>query len=380
MKINSYPVDVLTQAEQDRYSRHLLIPEIGESGQLRLKNASVLLIGTGGLGSPAALYLAAAGVGKLGLVDPDTVDLSNLQRQLLHCDATIGKLKLDSAAARLRETNPHIEVELYPTRFTPENAISIAQDYDIIIDGSDNFPTRFLSNDTAFFLKKPLVYGAIHRFDGQMTVFAPHLGGPCYRCMLPEIPAPGAVPNCAEAGVLGVLPGIIGSLQAMEAIKIILGIGEAPIGKLLIYDALRTSFRSLKLPHDPACRLCGETPTITSVHNSETTAHPSCQITDPTMQTITAAELKDRLDSGTLNALLIDVREEAEWQIVNIPQAKLVPLQTIPSYAPNLPKDMEIIIHCKAGMRSARACEYLMSIGFENVTNVEGGMDAFQKL
>lgn len=373
-------MDVLTPDEKARYSRHLLIPELGESGQLRLKNAAVLLIGTGGLGSPAALYLAAAGVGKLGLVDPDTVDLSNLQRQLLHSDATVGMSKLDSAAARLRETNPYIELELYPVRFTPENALSIAENYDVIIDGSDNFPTRFLSNDTAFFLKKPLVYGAIHRFDGQMTVFAPHLGGPCYRCLLPETPPPGSIPNCAEAGVLGVLPGIIGSLQAMEAIKLILGIGEIPLGKLLIYDALRTSFRSLKLRQDPACRLCGENSDIFSITNSETTADPSCQIHDPTMQTITAAELKNRLDSGNLNALLIDVREEAEWQVCNIPQAKLVPLQTIPSFAPNLPKDKEIIIHCKAGMRSARACEYLMSIGFENVTNVEGGMDAYQKL
>ncbi|MDP4781354.1 MAG: molybdopterin-synthase adenylyltransferase MoeB [Akkermansiaceae bacterium] len=371
---------MLTPEEKSRYARHLIIPEIGEAGQLRLKNASVLLIGTGGLGSPAALYLAAAGVGRLGLIDPDTVDLSNLQRQLLHSDATVGKSKLESAAARLRETNPHITLDLHPVRFTPENAIGIAENYDIILDGSDNFPTRFLANDTAFFLKKPLIYGAIHRFDGQMTVFAPHIGGPCYRCLLPEIPPPGAVPSCNEAGVLGVLPGIIGSLQAMEAIKLILGTGQPPLGKILIYDALATSFRTLKLPHDPACRLCGDNPTITSVNNPETTADPSCQITDPTMQTITAAELKSRLDSGDLNALLIDVREQEEWDIIHIPQAKLVPLQTIPTYAPNLPKDTEIIIHCKAGMRSAKACEYLTSLGYENVVNVEGGMDAFQKL
>ncbi len=371
---------MLNAAEQVRYSRHLLIPEIGVDGQLRLKNASVLLIGAGGLGSPAALYLAAAGVGRMGLVDPDQVDLSNLQRQLLHSDAMIGKSKLDSAAARLREINPHIQLDLYPVRFSADKALSIAEKYDLIIDGSDNFPTRFLSNDTAFFLKKPLIYGAIHRFDGQMTVFAPHLGGPCYRCMLPEIPAPGTIPSCAEAGVLGVLPGIIGSLQAMEAIKCLLGIGEIPLGKLLIYDALRTSFRSLRLARDPACRLCGDSPAISSVHNSETTANPSCHIQDPNMKTITAAELKQRIDSGNLNAILLDVREEGEWQVVNIPQAKLVPLQTIPAHAPNLPKDQEIIIHCKAGMRSARACEYLMSIGFDNVTNVEGGMDAFQKL
>jgi len=367
---------VLTPEEKARYSRHLIVPEIGEEGQLRLKNASVLLIGTGGLGSPAALYLAAAGVGRLGLVDPDTVDLSNLQRQLLHSDATIGKPKLESAAARLHETNPHITLDLHPVRFTPENAITIAENYDIILDGSDNFPTRFLVNDTAFFLKKPLIYGAIHRFDGQITVFAPHLGGPCYRCLLPEIPAPGAVPSCNEAGVLGVLPGIIGSLQGMEAIKLILGIGEPPLGKLLIYDALRTSFRSLKLPHDPACRLCGKNPTISSVRNPETSAHTTC----PTMQTITAAELKARLDSGELNAHLIDVREQEEWDIAHIPQAQLVPLQSIPTYAATLPKDAEIIIHCKAGMRSAKACEYLSSIGFENVVNVTGGMDAFQKL
>lgn len=371
---------MLTLEEKSRYARHLIIPEVGDAGQLRLKNASVLLIGTGGLGSPAALYLAAAGIGRLGLIDPDTVDLSNLQRQLLHSDATIGKSKLESAAARLRETNPHIILDLHPVRFTPENAISIAENYDIILDGSDNFPTRFLANDTAFFLKKPLVYGAIHRFDGQMTVFAPHLGSPCYRCLLSEIPAPGAVPSCNEAGVLGVLPGIIGSLQAMEAIKLILGTGQPPLGKILIYDALRTSFRSLKLPHDPACHLCGQNPTITSVSNPETKADPTCQITAPNMQAITAAELKARLDTGDLNALLIDVREQEEWDVIHIPQAKLVPLQTIPTYAPNLPKDTQIIIHCKAGMRSAKACEYLTSIGFENVVNVTGGMDAFQKL
>lgn len=371
---------MLTPQEKARYSRHLLIPGVGEAGQLRLKNASVLLIGTGGLGSPAALYLAAAGIGRLGLVDPDTVDLSNLQRQILHSDATLGKPKLQSAAARLRETNPHLTLDLHPTRFTPENALQIAQDYDIILDGSDNFPTRFLTNDTSFFLKKPLIYGAIHRFDGQMTVFAPHLGSPCYRCLLPEIPPPGAVPSCNEAGVLGVLPGIIGSLQAMEAIKLILHTGQPPLGKILIYDALATSFRSLKLPHDPTCRLCGKNPTITSVHNPETTADPTCTIPDPTMQTITAAELKARLDTNDLNALLLDVREQEEWDIIHIPQAKLVPLQTLPTYAPNLPKDTQIIIHCKAGMRSAKACEYLSSLGYESVTNVEGGMDAFQKL
>ncbi|MGJ8634794.1 MAG: molybdopterin-synthase adenylyltransferase MoeB [Luteolibacter sp.] len=371
---------MLGDDEKARYSRHLLIPEIGVEGQERLKGASVLLIGTGGLGCPAALYLAAAGVGRLGLVDEDTVDVSNLHRQVLHSDEFVGRPKLDSAAARLREVNPHVELELHPVRFTPENAVGIVEKYDVVVDGSDNFPTRFLANDAAFFLKKPLVYGAIHRFDGQVTVFAPHLGGPCYRCLVPEAPGPGAVPNCAEAGVLGVLPGIIGSLQAMEAIKLVLGIGEAPLGRILIYDALRTSFRTMKLPHDAACRLCGENPTILSVSNPETNADASCEMTDPNMQTITVEELKAKLDSGDLNALLIDVREKDEYDVVNIPQAKLVPLQSIPTYAPNLPKDTQIIIHCKAGGRSARACEYLSSIGYDNVVNVEGGMDAFQKL
>ncbi len=371
---------MLSPAEKARYSRHLLIPEVGEEGQVRLKNASVLMIGTGGLGSPAALYLAAAGVGRLGLIDPDTVDLSNLQRQLLHSDSTVGRSKLESAAARLRETNPHIELDLHPVRFTPDNAIRIAADYDLILDGSDNFPTRFLANDTAFFLKKPLVYGAIHRFDGQMTVFAPHLGGPCYRCLLPCSPAPGAVPSCNEAGVLGVLPGIIGSLQAMEVIKLILGVGDPPLGKLLIYDALRTSFRSMKLARDPACRLCGDKPTISSVSNAETLASSTCEVINSAMQTITPEELKARLDCGNLAALLIDVREPEEHRMINIPEARLIPLQTIPTQAPNLPKDQEIIIHCKAGMRSARACEYLMQLGFTNVTNLTGGMDEFQKL
>ncbi|MFD2255763.1 molybdopterin-synthase adenylyltransferase MoeB [Luteolibacter algae] len=371
---------MLSPEEKARYSRHLIIPGVGMEGQIRLKNASVLLIGTGGLGSPAALYLAAAGVGRLGLIDPDTVDVSNLQRQLLHTDSAVGKSKLDSAAARLRETNPHIELVLHPVRFTPENALSIANGYDIILDGSDNFPTRFLANDTAFFLKKPLVYGAIHRFDGQMTVFAPHLGSPCYRCLLPESPAPGAVPSCNEAGVLGVLPGIIGSLQAMEAIKLILGAGEPPLGNILIYDALKTTFRSLRLPHDPSCRLCGSAPTITSVSNAETNASASCAVTDPNMKAITASELKDMLAADDFNALLIDVREPEEYDVINIPQAKLVPLQTIPTYAKNLPKDTRIILHCKAGMRSAKACEYLSSLGFTDVTNVTGGMDAFQRL
>ncbi len=373
-------MSVLSAEEKARYDRHLIIPEIGEAGQEKLKRSSVLLIGAGGLGSPAALYLAAAGVGRLGIVDPDNVELSNLQRQIIHKDETIGKSKLDSAALTLRAVNPYVELELHPFFLNPDNAEDLFSQYDVILDGSDNFPTRFLSNDCAFFLKKPLVYGAINRFEGQLAVFAPHLGGPCYRCLVPNLPGPGAVPNCAEAGVLGVLPGIIGSLQAMEALKIILQIGEIPLGKLFVYNALTPAFRSLSLPHDASCSLCGKNPRVDSVHNPETLSNPSCSSALLSMQTITAQQLKEKLDAGTLDALLIDVREKDEWEKVHIPQAKLIPLQTLPSFAPNLRKDEQIVIHCKAGMRSANACEYLSSIGFTNVVNVEGGMDAFQKL
>lgn len=370
--------DALTPAEILRYSRHLLIPAVGEAGQLRLKNAAVLLVGAGALGSPAALYLAAAGVGKLGLVDPDVVDASNLQRQILHGESWLGKAKLESAAARLREVNPHVRTELHPVRFSPENAREIAAGYDLIVDGSDNFPTRFLTNDTAYFLKKPLVYGAIHRFEGQMGVFAPHLGGPCYRCLLPNMPPTGSVPSCQEAGVLGVLPGIIGSLQAMEAIKLILGIGKIPLGKLTCYDALNSAFRTLKLNRDPQCRLCGEQPEIHAVSNPETTAAASCEFTHKTMESITTAELRAILN-GNYQGLLIDVREPEEHAVAHIESARLIPLATLPEQLESLPRDREILIHCKAGGRSARAVQLLLDHGFTDVKNVAGGMDAWLK-
>lgn len=366
----------LSQAELLRYSRHLLIPGIGQEGQLRLKNASVLMIGTGGLGCPAALYLAAAGVGRLGLIDPDSVDISNLQRQILHGESWIGKPKLESAESRLREINPHITIDLHPVRFTPENAIELARDYDLILDGCDNFPTRFLANDTAFFLKKPLVYGAIHRFEGQATVFAPHLGGPCYRCLLPELPPPGSVPSCNEAGVLGVLPGIIGSLQAMEAIKLILDVGKPPLGKLTVYDALNSSFRTLTLRRDPGCRLCGDHPEVSDVSNPETLAPAYCEIPTDHMETITTTELRERL-AGDFQGLLIDVREPDEYAVASIPGAKLIPLGTVQDHLGELPKDREILIHCKSGRRSARAVDLLLANGFTDVKNVEGGIDAW---
>jgi adenylyltransferase/sulfurtransferase len=369
----------LSPEEMLRYSRHLLIPGVGVDGQVRLKNASVLLIGSGGLGSPAALYLAAAGVGRLGLVDPDVVDASNLQRQILHGESWLGKPKLESAVARLREVNPHVTVEPYPVRFTPGNALEIAKDYDILLDGSDNFPTRFLTNDAAFFLRKPLVYGAIHRFDGQVAVFAPHLGGPCYRCLLPNMPPPGAVPSCSEAGVLGVLPGIIGSLQAMEVIKLILGLGKIPLGQLTVYDALNSGFRMLTLRRDPACRLCGGQPQIHQISNPQTTASTLCTLTSNTMESITDTELHAVLTEN-YQGLLIDVREPNEHALANIPQARLIPLASLPGHLDSLPRDREILIHCKAGGRSAKAVSFLLDNGFTRVKNVSGGMDAWLEL
>ena len=367
----------LSPAEIVRYSRHLLIPEVGQSGQLRLKNASVLLVGTGALGSPAALYLAAAGVGRLGLVDADLVDVSNLQRQILHGEAWVGKPKLESAAARLREVNPHVRVELHPVRFDAGNALAIAREYDILIDGSDNFPTRFLTNDSAYFLRKPLVYGAIHRFEGQTGVFAPHLGGPCYRCMLPGLPAPGSVPSCQEAGVLGVLPGIIGSLQALETLKLILGIGTVPLGKLTVYAALDSAFRSLHLARDPQCRLCGDHPEIHGVANTETTAATTCDShPSATMDSITTTELRALL-AGNFTGVLIDVREPDEHAIAHIEGARLIPLKTLPDWFGQLPTDREIYVHCKSGMRSAKAVGMLLERGFTRVKNVTGGIDAW---
>lgn len=366
----------LTREEQLRYSRHLMLPDVGEAGQIRLKQASVLLVGTGALGSPSAMYLAAAGVGRIGLVDADLVDATNLQRQILHGGSWIGRPKLESAASRLREINPLVEVELHPTRLTPENSLAIARNYDVIVDGSDNFPTRFLTNDTAFLLRKPLVYGAIHRFEGQAGVFAPHLGGPCYRCMLPAMPAPGSVPSCQEAGVLGVLPGIIGSLQAMEALKLILGIGEVPLGKLTVYDALRSSFRSFRLNRDPQCRLCGDHPDIRSVSNAETTAQTTCSTSHDSMESITTTELRELLDRD-FKGLLIDVREPHEHAMANIGQARLIPLGTLEGELESLPRDCDIYVHCKSGMRSARAVDLMISHGFTRVKNVSGGIDAW---
>ncbi|TAG08435.1 MAG: molybdopterin-synthase adenylyltransferase MoeB [Verrucomicrobia bacterium] len=368
----------LTAEESERYSRQIRIPEVGAEGQLKLKRASVLLIGTGALGSPAAMYLAAAGVGRIGLVDDDVVDVSNLQRQILHGESWRGRPKLESAVARLHEINPLVKIDCYPQRFTPENALEIARSYDVIIDGSDNFPTRFLTNDAAFFLKIPLIYGAIHRFDGQFAVFAPHLGGPCYRCLLPEMPPPGSVPSCQEAGVLGVLPGVIGSLQALEALKILLEIGGVPSEKLTLFHGLRGEFRRISLRRDPACRLCGERPEITSIKNQETLAIGACSATLCPMETITTQTLREKLAVGA-EGLLIDVREPDEYAVANIPEARLIPLATLPDHLDELPRDCDLWIHCKSGGRSGRAVQFLLENGFTRVVNVEGGMDAWLK-
>ena len=368
----------LSPEENKRYARHFTLPEVGKAGQEKLKNSSVLCIGTGGLGSPVALYLAAAGVGTIGLVDDDQVETSNLQRQIIHGESWIGKPKLDSAKARLLEVNPHINVVTYNARFTSKNAVEIIndQDYDVIIDGTDNFPTRYLSNDVAYLLQKPNIYGSIFRFEGQMSVFAPHLGGPCYRCMLPEPPDPGTVPSCAEAGVLGVLPGIIGSLQAMEAIKILLNAGTPPLGKLIHYDALNTSFKHFNLRKDPQCPLCGENPTIKELIDYE----EFCGVKPPeTMTEITVTELRDKLAAG-LDGKLIDVRMPDEHAECSIDGSTLIPLPEIPNKYSELPQDEILYIHCKGGVRSAKACSYLATQGFTKLVNIKGGMDAWLEL
>ena len=358
----------------ERWTRQTILAELGLAGQQRLLDARVLCIGTGALGSPATLYLAAAGVGTLVIADPDIVERTNLQRQIIHGESFCGQPKVESAAQRLRELNPNIRLELHTCRFTPDNAMELSAGCDVIVDGSDNFPTRFLTNDTAFFQKIPLVHAAIQRFEGQMTVFAPHLGGPCYRCLLPEMPAPGSVPSCAEAGVIGALPGIMGSLQAMETLKLLAGMGTPAIGKMLCYDSLHSSFRQLNLRADPACQLCGPAATITSVHNPQTITDRTCAMTN--YATISVSELKELLQNPH-SACLIDVREPDENAQAAIAGSILIPLATLAERLTELSRDQEIIVHCKAGGRSARAAQFLIDQGFHQVTNVTGGMDAW---
>jgi sulfur-carrier protein adenylyltransferase/sulfurtransferase len=368
----------LTNDEIKRYSRHLIMPEVGVDGQRRLKAGKVLCIGAGGLGSPAAMYLAAAGVGTIGLVDYDVVDFSNLQRQIIHGTPDVGRSKLASAKDRLHAINPHVDIPTYETALSSENALQLFEPYDVILDGTDNFPTRYLTNDACVLLGKPNAYGSIFRFEGQASVFATK-NGPCYRCLYPEPPPPGLVPSCAEGGVLGVLPGIIGVIQATEAVKLIAGIGEPLIGRFLIYDALRMHFRELKLRKDPDCPVCGTHPTVKKLIDYEQfcglrpAAAEAAPVNASNSLEISAVELKQRLDRGE-KLRIIDVREPNEWQINRIPGAQLIPLGEIPRRYAELDPDEELVMQCKVGGRSAKAADFLRSVGFKRVLNLRGGI------
>jgi adenylyltransferase/sulfurtransferase len=358
----------LTPRERQRYSRHLLLPEVGEEGQRRLKAARVLCVGAGGLGSPAALYLAAAGVGTLGLVDVDVVDVSNLQRQIIYATGDVGRSKLESAQSRIDALNPEVHVETFDALFSVTNARTLVEAFDLVIDGTDNFPARYLVNDACVLYARPNAWGSIFRFEGQASVFAAP-GGPCYRCLHPEPPPAGLIPSCAEAGVLGVLPGIIGTIQATEALKLILGIGEPLIGRFLVYDALKMRFRDLKLPKDPDCPVCGIHPTITTLRESAA----SCETRYSAGHECSARELKARIDTGRAPVIL-DVREPPEAEICRLPGARLIPLGELARRLGELDPAAEIVVHCKSGGRSARAVALLRERGFTRVSNLTGGI------
>ena len=366
----------LTNEEVARYSRHLIMPEVGMDGQLKLKAASVLCIGAGGLGSPVAMYLAAAGVGRIGIVDFDVVDYSNLQRQIIHGTPDVGRPKLDSARDSLAAINPEVRIETHNVALSSGNALDLFREYDIIVDGTDNFPTRYLVNDACVLLGKPNCYGSIFRFEGQASVFgAP--GGPCYRCLYPEPPPPGLVPSCAEGGVLGILPGVVGTIQATEAVKLIMGAGEPLIGRFLIYDALRMRFRELKLRKDPDCPVCGERPTVTALIDYDQfcgIAPPASAAADPPpSDDATVEQLKARLDQRD-EPFILDVREPQEYQICNIPGSTLIPLGDLPSRLHELEGRGEMIVHCKSGARSAKAVKLLREAGFAQAKNLRGGI------
>ncbi len=369
----------LSKEEILRYSRHLIMPEVAMEGQLKLKQAKVLLIGTGGLGAPLGLYLAAAGVGRLGLVDFDVVDFTNLQRQVTFGSSDVGRAKTEAARERLANLNPDIRIEPFETKLTSENALELFKDFDIIVDGTDNFPTRYLVNDACVLLGKPNVYGSIFRFEGQVSVFgAP--GGPCYRCLYPEPPPPGLVPSCAEGGVLGVLPGIVGSIQAMETIKLILGRGENLIGRLLLFDALAMKFREMKLRKNANCPMCGQHRTITELIDyyefcgirGEEAPAPNLQVPE-----ITPRELKSRLDRGE-DLYILDVREPHEYQICNL-KGHLIPLGELPRRVHELDSSREIVAHCRSGKRSAEAVDFLKKAGFRKIWNLKGGILAWSE-
>ena len=365
----------LSHPELLRYSRHLLLPEVGIDGQRKLRAARVLLIGAGGLGSPAALYLAAAGIGTLGVVEFDLVDATNLQRQIAHGTGAVGRPKLESLSARLKDLNPYVTVEPYPERLTSANALDILRRFDVVVDGSDNFPTRYLVNDACVMLGKPLVYGAILRFDGQVSVFdARH--GPCYRCLYADPPPPGMVPSCAEGGVLGVLPGVIGSLQALEALKLVLGVGEPLFGRLVLFDALRTRFRELALIRDPDCPVCGSHPSITELIDYEAFCGIGAAPAPEAGTEISAAELSEALRREP-HPVLLDVREPHEWEIAHIEGAALIPLGQLPARLRELDAHAEFVTYCHHGMRSMQALQLLRGAGFGRVRSLAGGIDAW---
>lgn len=368
----------LSPQEVQRYSRHLIMPEVGVEGQKRLKAASILLIGAGGLGSPLGLYLAAAGVGRLGLVDFDVVDFSNLQRQIIHGTPDVGRPKLQSARDRLQAINPEVRLDLYESHITRQNALELLRPYDLVIDGTDNFPTRYLVNDACVLLGKPNIYGSIFRFDGQASVFVPG-EGPCYRCLYPEPPPPGEVPSCAEGGVLGILPGIIGCIQATEAIKLLLGQGSPLVGRLLLYDALQMSFREFKIRRNPKCPICGDKPTITQLIDYEQFCGVRGQETPPPAPVggeISVQELKQRLDRGD-KVFILDVRNPPEYQICKLAGSTLLPLPDLPMRVKELDPEQEMIVHCKSGMRSAKAIAFLKEQGFTRLRNLTGGIMAW---
>lgn len=370
----------LNAGDLSRYSRQLLLPEVNADGQRRIKAARILCIGAGGLGSPAALYLTAAGIGTLGLVDADLVDVSNLQRQILYGTDDVGKSKLEKARARLQQLNPGVEIVLHEARLTSANATEIIANYDLVIDGSDNFPTRYLSNDVCVFARKPNIYGSVFRFEGQASVFAPHLGGPCYRCLFPEPPPPGAAPSCAEAGVLGILPGIIGLIQATEALKLVIGAGESLAGRLFHFDALKMKFREFNLRRDPQCPVCGDAPTIFEPIDYEQfcagPAEPDWFAAPEGVPTISVKELKAKMDSGEAFTL-IDVREPFEHDIARISAARLIPLGELETRINELPRTGTLILQCHSGGRSEHATRLLREAGFDNAVNLEGGIDAW---
>ncbi len=371
------PLAELSKDEIRRYSRHLIIPDVGLAGQRRLKSAKVLAVGAGGLGSPTLMYLAAAGVGTLGIVDFDVVDLSNLQRQIIHGQSDINRSKAESARESILEINPYVDVVVHETRLDSTNALEIFADYDLIVDGTDNFATRYLVNDACVLLNKPYVWGSIFRFDGQASVFwAEH--GPCYRCLYPEPPPPGMVPSCAEGGVLGVLCGTVGSIQVTEAIKLLTGIGDPLVGTLMIYDALEMTFRTVRARKDPECPLCGKNPTITGLIDYEefcgTVSHEAEEAA--LGSTITATELKAMFDRGE-DFMLLDVREPGEYEIVKIPGSTLIPLAQVPGKLSELPQDKPVVVYCKVGPRSAEALALLKGAGFASAKHVQGGVLAW---